>query len=140
MLLYNLTKTRDVNDYSSLVKTMPRFAFFTVLAFIAAVGLPGTAGFISELHIMIAGYDEWGLLIIVLSLGVLISAAYAIRTIIRLFSGPVREEMKSLPDLSRIDIVAVGILSFWIILLGVFPAPLLNIISTSAKNVSLVFK
>jgi len=139
-LLYNLTKTRDINDYSSLIKTMPRFAFFTVLAFIAAVGMPGTAGFIAELHIMIAGYDEWGLLIVVLSLGVLISAAYAIRTIIRLFSGPVREEMKALPDLSRVDIIAVSILCFWIVLLGVLPAPLLNMISASAKNISLVFK
>lgn len=139
-LLYQLTKTRDVNDYSSLIRTMPRFAFFTVLAFIAAVGMPGTAGFISEVHIMIAGYDEWGLMIIILSLGILISATYAIRTVIRLFSGPVREKMKELPDLSRIDFIAVSILSFWIILLGVFPSLLLNIISASAKNISVVFK
>jgi NADH-quinone oxidoreductase subunit M len=139
-LLYGLTGTRDVNDYSSLVRSMPRFAFFTVVAFIAVVGIPGTAGFISEFHIMIAGYDEWGLLVIVLSLGVMISAAYAIRTVVRLFSGPVREQMRDLPDLSRIDFIAVAILVFWIIILGVFPSLLLNIISTSAKNLSQVFK
>lgn len=139
-LLYHLTKTRDVNDYSSLTRTMPRFAFFTVLAFLAAMSMPGTAGFISEVHIMVAGYDEWGLLIIILSLGVLISAAYAVRTIVRLFSGPVHEQMKALPDLSRIDFIAVAILCFWIILLGIFPSLLLNLISASAKNFSVVFE
>lgn len=139
-LLYNLTGTREVSDYSSLIKTMPRFAFFTVLAFVAAVAMPGTAGFIAEVHIMIAGYHEWGLLIIILSLGVLISAAYAIRTVIRLFSGPVREQMKDLPDLSRVDFIAVGILSFWIVILGVFPSLLLNLISASATRLGMVFK
>ncbi|MCW8955476.1 MAG: NADH-quinone oxidoreductase subunit M, partial [Gammaproteobacteria bacterium] len=44
-LLYERTHTRDINHYCSLVRVTPRFAFFTTMAFIAAVGFPGTAGF-----------------------------------------------------------------------------------------------
>jgi len=139
-LLYSITGTRELNDYSSLVKTMPRFAFFSILAFIAAVGMPGTAGFASELHIMVGGYDRWGLFIIVLSLGVMISASYAIRTVIRLFSGPVHERMKDLPDLSRIDLLAVSILALFTVALGVFPSLLLDLISTSVNQLGLQFK
>ncbi len=98
-LLYERTHTREIGYYSSLVRSTPRFAFFTVLAFVAAVGLPGTAGFIAELHTLIGGFQVWGWVVVLLSLGVMISAAYAIRTVGRLFTGPVRPEMKGVRDL-----------------------------------------
>ena len=60
-LLYERTHTRDVNNYSSLVRVTPRFAFFTTLAFVAAVGLPGTVGFIAELNTLIGGFRALGL-------------------------------------------------------------------------------
>ena len=69
---------------------MPRFAFFTILAFIAAVGLPGTAGFVAELHTLIGGFQVWGWLMAVTSVGVLVGAAYAVRTVSRLFTGPMQ--------------------------------------------------
>jgi NADH-quinone oxidoreductase subunit M len=98
-LLYERTHTRDINRYSSLVRITPRFAFFTVLAFMGAVGMPGTATFVAELHAIIGGFQVWGWLVLVLSLGMLISAAYAIRTIARLFTGPIRSEMRDIEDL-----------------------------------------
>ena len=94
-LLYERTHTREIGHYSSLVRVMPRFAFFTVLAFVAAVGMPGTAGFVAELHTLIGGFQHWGWLMLLLSVGVLISAAYAVRTVGRLFTGPVRPQMRS---------------------------------------------
>jgi NADH-quinone oxidoreductase subunit M len=51
-LLYERTHTRDIGDYSSLVRVMPRFAFFTGLALVAAVGFPGTVGFVAERWIL----------------------------------------------------------------------------------------
>ncbi len=102
-LLHARTRTRDIGDYSSLVRTMPRFAFFMVLALVAAVGLPGTAGFIAELHVLVGGFARWGGWMVLLSLSLLISAAYAFRTVGRLFTGPVGETMKqrARPDAFR---------------------------------------
>lgn len=138
-LLYERTHTRDIADYSSLVRVMPRFAFFTVLAFIAAVGLPGTAGFIAELHALIGGFARWGGWVVALSLGVLISAAYAVRTVGRLFTGPVRPGMRDIPDLSRTEFAAAAVLSAGILVLGVFPAPALGLISASVGKLARVF-
>ncbi len=130
-LLYERTHTRNVSHYSSLIRTTPRFAFFTVLAFIAAVGLPGTAGFVAELHALIGGYERWGGIVVLLTLGVMISAAYAFRTIGRLFTGPVREEMRNIQDLKPVEIMAATVLSAGIVLIGVFPARLMELFSAS---------
>ncbi|MEN8167298.1 MAG: NADH-quinone oxidoreductase subunit M [Pseudomonadota bacterium] len=138
-LLYERTHTRDINDYSSLVRVMPRFAFFTVLALIAAVGIPGTAGFVAELHALIGGFQRWGWYILPLSLGIMVSAAYAIRTVGRLFTGPVRSSMKEVEDLRYNELFAALVLSTGIITLGVLPAQALNLMTASVTQYSNIF-
>lgn len=138
-LLYERTHTRDIGDYASLVRTMPRFAFFMVLALTAAVGLPGTAGFIAELHALIGGFARWGLWMVFLSISLLISAAYAFRTVGRLFTGPVSATMKSVPDLSRTEMTAAAALAFGIVAIGLFPAPALNLFGASVARLAQYF-
>ena len=139
-LLYERTHTRDINHYCSLVKVTPRFAFFTTLAFIAAIGIPGTAGFIAELHILIGGFERWGWIAALLTLGVLISAAYAIRTIGRLFTGPVFCEIEKIPDLKNSEMFAAAVLSVGILLIGFFPTPAIELMSASIAEISLAFR
>ena len=138
-LLYERTHTRDINQYNSLVRITPRFAFFTTLAFIAAVGLPGTAGFIAEFYTLIGGFERWTWWMLILSLGVLISAAYAIRTIGRLFTGPVSTRMQDIHDLQGGEVVAAGVLALAIVLIGVFPAPVLELMNSSVSQLSTLF-
>jgi NADH-quinone oxidoreductase subunit M len=138
-LLYERTRTREIGHYSSLVRSTPRFAFFTVLAFIASVGLPGTAGFVAELHALVGGFQAWGWVILFLSLGVMVSAAYAVRTVGRLFTGPVRPEMKEIQDLTPGELLAAGVLSAGILLLGVFPAGALVLTEATVSRFSAVF-
>jgi NADH-quinone oxidoreductase subunit M len=121
------------------VRVTPKFAFFTVLAFVAAVGLPGTAGFIAELHTLIGGFQEWRWLMLILSAGMLIGAAYAVRTVGRLFTGPVRREMRSVPDLRRSELIAAGALTAGTLLIGVFPAPVLRLSAATVAHLSAGF-
>jgi len=138
-LLYERTHTRDIRHYSSLVRVTPRFAFFTVLAFIGAVGLPGTAGFVAELHALIGGFQRWGWVVVLLSVGVLISAAYAIRTVGRLFTGPVRSQMHDVEDLKPSELLAAGVLSVGIVALGIFPQYAVQLMAPSVASLSAVF-
>lgn len=78
-LLYERTHTRDVNDYSSLVQVTPRFAFFTSLALLAGMAIPGTAGFIAELHAIVGGFEAWGWTILLISVGMMATAFDVIR-------------------------------------------------------------
>ena len=79
-LLYERTHTRNIQDYSSLIKVMPRFAVFMTLTLLAAIGLPGSVGFIAELHTLIGGFSAmsslgWGLgLMMFFSVSILIGA------------------------------------------------------------------
>ena len=138
-LLYERTHTRNVMDYSSLVRVMPRFAFFTTLAFVAAVSLPGTAGFIAELNALIGGFARWGWVAALLTLGVLLSAAYAVRTISQLFTGPVRPGMQNVHDLRPVELLAAGTLAAFTLLLGFMPGPVLNLVNASATQLSELF-
>ncbi len=138
-LLYERTHTRNIDHYCSLVKVTPRFALFTTLAFIAAIGLPGTAGFIAELHAIIGGFERWGWFVIILSLGVMISGAYGIRTIGRLFTGPVSSEMKDVRDLTNAELLLASTLTSGFIFIGFYPAPLLNLMSASITELSNLF-
>ncbi|MCU7852735.1 MAG: NADH-quinone oxidoreductase subunit M [Candidatus Thiodiazotropha sp. (ex Monitilora ramsayi)] len=138
-LLYERTKTRDVTHYSSLVRVTPRFAFFTTFAFIAAVSLPGTAGFVAELNALIGGFARWGWVASLLTVGVLLSAAYAVRSISQLFTGPVRPGMREVEDLKPVELLAAGTLAAGTLILGFMPSPVLNLVNASATQLALLF-
>jgi len=135
-LLYERTHTREIADYGSLIHITPRFAVFTTLALLAALGLPGLAGFTAELHILVAGFERFGWWALPVSLGVLVGAAYALRTIARLFTGQAREDLPEMRDLHGLELTAAGFLSVGILVLGLFPAPLLVLIGASVTQLS----
>ena len=135
-LLYERTHTRDIADYSSLVAVTPRFAVFTSLALLAAMGLPGTAGFVAELHVLVGGFERWGWWVAGLALGVLVGCAYALRTLGRLFTGPVSPRMRAVADLRGIELAAAGLLSCGVLALGVAPAPVLALLQASAAQLA----
>jgi NADH-quinone oxidoreductase subunit M len=138
-LLYERTHTRELADYSSLVRVTPRFAFFTTLAFVATVGLPGTVGFVAELHAIVGSFQRWGWTAALLSLGMLVSAAYAIRTVDRLFTGPVRDRMREVPDLRVTELAAAATLGVTVVALGVFPTPALELMGASVARLGALF-
>jgi NADH-quinone oxidoreductase subunit M len=138
-LLYERTHTREISHYSSLIRITPKFALFIILASVAAVGLPGTVGFIAEFHILIGGFMQWGWMVIILTLGVLISATYSIRTVTRLFTGPVKKDMQNVKDLQKMETVLASVLIFSIFYLGFFPAELMSLISASVEDMSRTF-
>ncbi len=133
-LLYERTGTKNINDYGSLLKVTPRFAFFIVFAFIAGTGLPGTAGFIAELYVMLGGFEVWGWAMIFLSFAVMVSATYGVRTIKHLFTGSNKALTDKVEDLKVVEVLAAGVLSVGILVLGLYPAPFLDLITPSVNH------
>jgi len=139
-LLYERTHSREVADYGALIRVTPRFAVFITLALLAGMGMPGLAGFVAELHVLIGGFQQWGWLMLLASLGVLISAAYAMRTIGGLLAGPPRPELANLLDLQPRELLAVMPLAAGLLILGVMPAPLIALINTSVVHLNKFFQ
>ncbi|HRX69606.1 MAG: NADH-quinone oxidoreductase subunit M [Gammaproteobacteria bacterium] len=138
-LLYERTHTREVADYGALIRVTPRFAFLITLALLAGMGMPGLVGFIAELHVLIGGFQQWGWWMTLASLGVLISAAYAVRTIGGLFAGPVRPEMADLRDLQPCELLAAVPLAAGVLILGIMPAPVIKLISATVTELTAIF-
>jgi len=132
--LYQRTGSRNINDYGSLLKVSPHFAFFIAIAFIADTGLPGSAGFIAELYVMIGSFETWGGVVAFLSLGVLISATYGIRTVKRLLTEPSKPITEKMEDLKPVEILAAGVLTTGIVIFGFYPAPFLDLITPSVNH------
>jgi NADH-quinone oxidoreductase subunit M len=126
-LLYHRTHTREMRDYGALLTLAPRFAVFIALAFVSAIGMPGTVGFIAEWHVLLGGFQQWGGWIAVISVGMLISASYSVRTVNQLCLGPVASRMTVVADLTWAETGTAAFLMFWILLLGWMAAPLLQL-------------
>lgn len=136
-LLYERTHTRELADYGSLNRIAPRFAVFLVFALLAAIGLPGSAGFIAELHVLVGGFERWGAWLVLLSASVLISAAYALRAIRRLSTGPERMHAaagNAFADLRASETAAAGLLTVGIVVIGCYPLPLLHLVAASVAQ------
>jgi NADH-quinone oxidoreductase subunit M len=120
-LLYERTHTRNIQDYSAIIQVMPRFTFLTTLVLFAAMGLPGSVGFIAEFHALVGGFQQWGSLMVFFSLSILISAAYCMRTILLLFTGTTKPAMQAIPDLKTYELLAAGVLVAGIVFFGLVP-------------------
>jgi NADH-quinone oxidoreductase subunit M len=136
-LLYQRTHSRDLADYGSLLGKAPRFAFFTAFGLLAALGLPGSAGFIAELHALVGGYQRWGGWVLVLCIAMLIGAAYSLRVVGRLC---LKGEPMALSDMTKTEAIAAGLLATCIVVLGVWPAPLLDLVAGSVGLVARLFE
>lgn len=121
-LLYERTHSREVTTYAALVRVMPGFTLFMTIALLASIGMPGSAGFVAELHTLVGGFERWGWPIGLASAGVLVGAAYAVRTIGRLFTGPRRPELAGLADLHGHELAAAIPLALALVVFGLQPA------------------
>ncbi len=128
---------RQLEQFEGLMTRAPRFAVLLLLALMGGVGLPGTVGFVSELHVMAGGYARWGGWIALLSLAVVIGAAYGLRVANRLIAPGTGGA--PIADLGRAESVAAGLLLAGVIGLGLLPAPVLALVVGSAQQLGSLF-
>lgn len=136
-LLYQRTHRRDLADYAGLAEGAPRFARCFAAALLLAIGLPASAGFIAELHVLFGALARWGGWVLLLGLAMLLGAAYGLRTIGVLFaagsSGP------RCPDMRRSELLGAALLLAVSIALGVWPRPLLDLVDGSVARLAVLF-
>jgi len=139
-VLYERAHTRDINAFGGLGTQTPVLAVFMSLSLLAAMGLPGLAGFISELNAIVGALDRWGLLVVLASVGILFAAAYSLRTIDRLFLGQSDGRWAGLTDMSTREIVAVAPLAALMVVLGIVPGLALGLMDGTVSELARVFE
>jgi NADH-quinone oxidoreductase subunit M len=130
-VIYDRAHHRDIDKFGGLYTIMPRYAVWTAFAFFAAIGLPGLSGFIAEALVFLGAYKTYpGLTIAALS-GVVLGAAYMLWTIQRAFLGAPNEKYKDFPDVSLREGISLFPLAVLVLLFGVYPKPLMDLINAS---------
>jgi NADH-quinone oxidoreductase subunit M len=130
-VIYTRTHTREIADFGGLRSYMPVYsALFSVSAF-ASLGLPGLAGFVSEFLVFAGSYGVYPVFVAVSLIGVVVTAAYLLWTVQRIFLGAPNERWKSLSDMTLREKFVVGVLCVLMVLLGVAPTYLLSVINSA---------
>lgn len=147
-VLYDRTHDRKITNYTGLWGKMPRFTVVVLIAFFASMGLPGLNGFVSEMLVFLgafkataAGMPVW---IPILSvLGIVFAAVYFLRTFKQMFFGEFAYsgtgDAEKLVDLNTKEIIIMTPLVIGMIVLGVFPNLVLQIMDSAASAYTHIF-
>jgi NADH-quinone oxidoreductase subunit M len=114
---------------------MPIFASFAVLFAMANSGLPSTSGFVGEFLVIIASFraDFWYAFLAAITL--ILGAAYTLWLVKRVVFGPVaNEQVAALTDVNGREFFVLGILAVAVMLLGIWPAPLLDVMRPTVEH------
>jgi NADH-quinone oxidoreductase subunit M len=133
-VIYDRAHIRDIDGFGGLAKTMPVYAGYTGLAFFAALGLPGLSSFISEALVLVGSFQQYKIITITATTGIILTAAYFLWTMQRVFLGPQNKKWAELPEISLREAFTLTPLALIVILLGFYPMPVLDLIGTTLKH------
>ncbi len=137
-IIYHRVHHRNLDNYGGLGQVLPLYAGFTAVAFFASLGLPGLAGFISEILVFLGSFKvDWlRPYAIVSTLGVLLGAGYLLWTYQRVFFGQLKnQEYSKLPDLHFKEVVSLIPLIVFMVLVGVYPKSVITFLSASIETI-----
>ncbi|WP_394177324.1 NADH-quinone oxidoreductase subunit M [Yoonia maritima] len=131
-VIYDRMHTREIDAYGGLVNRMPAYALIFMFFTMANVGLPGTSGFIGEFLVLVGIFQVNTWVAAIATTGVIFSAAYALWLYRRVVMGDlIKESLKTISDMTKREKVIFVPLVVMTLLLGVYPALVLDIIGPS---------
>ncbi len=134
-VVYDRLHSRLISSYGGLVNYLPKYSFLFVLFALAALGLPGTTGFLGEFLVLTGTFQKSYLAAILAALGVVLGAAYMLWLTKRVIFGVTNNsEIKTLNDLNKSETTMLIILAFFVILFGFYPIPLMETFSVSVDH------
>ncbi|OYQ87071.1 NADH-quinone oxidoreductase subunit M [Wohlfahrtiimonas chitiniclastica] len=134
-VLYDRVHSREIADYGGVINSMPIFGAFFIFFAMANSGLPGTSGFIGEFWVLLASFHYGIYITIAVATSLILSAGYNLWLTKRVILGEaVHQHVKELKDLNGREYFLLAMLAIFIIVLGVWPAPLANVMQASIDN------
>ena len=134
-VIYERAHHRDIEGFGGLASQMPVYTGITAVAFFAGLGLPGLSGFISEAMCFIGAFPVYKGIVIASTIGILLNAAYFLWAFQRVFFGELNEKYTDLPEINRLELFTVIPLLLITLFFGIYPAPYLDIISSTMDNI-----
>ena len=140
-VVYDRMHSRLINSYGGIVAIIPKYSILFMLFTLAALGLPGTTGFIGEFLILMGAFKDNFLVAVIASLGVILGAAYMLWLYKRVVFGKlINVELKKMVDLNRSEYFILTCLAVPTLFFGFYPDPLINTIEISVNDLINMYK
>ncbi|RMD87548.1 MAG: NADH-quinone oxidoreductase subunit M [Calditrichaeota bacterium] len=137
-VIYDRAHHRNIDEFGGLALRMPIYAGVVSIAFFAGLGLPGLSSFISEAFSFLGAFGSTMFnlktITVISTAGIVLTAGYFLWTFQRMFLGELNPKYANLPEINGRELFTLVPLAVIVILLGVYPAPLLNLIKTSLNG------
>jgi len=135
-MVYDQAHTREIPKLGGIRKVMPILAPAFIIGGLVSMGMPGFSGFAAEFPIFMGVWQTAPWIAIVSAISIVVTAAYIIRIINRVFFGNVPAELEGhLQDVRVLDKVAVVVLCVVMIVVGVYPAIMSNMVQSGVDNI-----
>ncbi len=126
-------RSAQIADYGGVQKVAPVLAGLFLIAGLAGLALPGLSTFVSEFLVLVGTFTRYEAAAILATAGIILAAIYILWMYQRTMTGPVKPEVASMPDLKARELWAVGPLIALIIVLGVYPKPIIDVINPAVR-------
>jgi NADH-quinone oxidoreductase subunit M len=144
-MVYDRAHTRDIPSLGGFAKLMPAAAIAFIIGGMVSMGMPGFSGFVAEFQIFlglwsadnVAWYYPW--IAIISASGIVVTAAYVLRVVQRVFFGELKPEFANLPSINFLDKTALVILASILVLVGVFPPIIMKIVEVGVAPIAALF-
>ncbi len=136
-VMYDRVHSREISAYGGVVNTMPRFAAFMMLFALANSGLPGTSGFVGEFLVILASFKANVWYAFLAGTTLVLGAAYTLWLVKRVIFGEIaNDKVAALKDLNSREFLVLGALAAAVLLVGLWPAPLLDVMRATTQHLA----
>jgi NADH-quinone oxidoreductase subunit M len=136
-VMYDRVHSREISAYGGVVNTMPTFASFMVLFAMANSGLPGTSGFVGEFLVILASFKANVWYAFLAGTTLVLGASYTLWLIKRVIFGAIaNDHVRELKDLNAREFLVLGLLAAAVLLVGLWPAPLLDVMRATTQHLA----
>ncbi|WP_445269353.1 NADH-quinone oxidoreductase subunit M [Streptomyces sp. DSM 41634] len=126
--------SRLIADYGGVQKVAPVLAGTFLIGGLATLSLPGLAPFVSEFLVLVGTFARYPVVGIIATIGIVLAALYTLVLYQRTMTGPVKEEVRTMPDLRLRELLVVAPLIALLIGLGVYPKVLTDIVNPAVEH------
>lgn len=133
-ILIRKFNTRDIRQMGGLAKKAPKFAVLFLIIVLGSMAVPLTNGFVGEFILLKSVFDYDKVVLVFAGLTVIFGAVYLLRMYGKAMFGPINEEQAgTLTDISAVEFTVLASLSVFVIVLGIFPTPLIEMVNSSLE-------
>jgi NADH-quinone oxidoreductase subunit M len=135
-MVYDQAHTRDIPRLGGISRVMPYATIAFIIGGLVSMGMPGFSGFVAEFPIFMGVWKTYPWIAVVAVVSIVVTASYIMRIIRKVFFGQVPDEHDGhLSDNTRLDKLALVVLSLVLLILGIYPSVMVPMVETGVENI-----